>query len=100
MSTLTTNYKFIKPQLSDPANIEATNPNWDSIDEILKNQGDSTSNAVKVISELRLELTQAQSNLNKKIADEVAKLQPKITYGSETPSGGNSGDVYIQLIEE
>lgn len=35
MSTTTTNYGFIKPTLTDPANIEATNPNWDIIDEKL-----------------------------------------------------------------
>ena len=32
MSTTTTNYKLVKPALSDVANIEAMNPNWDTID--------------------------------------------------------------------
>lgn len=32
MSTITTNYKLVKPALSDVANIEAMNPNWDTID--------------------------------------------------------------------
>lgn len=35
MSTLTSNYKFIKPELSDPANITVMNENWDKIDELL-----------------------------------------------------------------
>jgi hypothetical protein len=75
MSTLTTNYGLIKPQLSDPANIEATNANWDKIDNELK-------------------------SINDNLPEEVAKLQTKITCGTGTPSGGVNGDVYIQLIEE
>lgn len=35
MSTTTTKYKLIKPELSDPANITAFNENWDIIDEQL-----------------------------------------------------------------
>lgn len=37
MSTTTTNYKLHKPELSDPADITAMNPNWDKIDEELHN---------------------------------------------------------------
>lgn len=43
MSTTTTNYGFIKPQLSDPADITATNSNWDKLDENLKNIDDKAS---------------------------------------------------------
>lgn len=32
MSTTTTNYKLVKPALSDPADITVMNPNWDTID--------------------------------------------------------------------
>ena len=74
MSTLTTNYKFIKPQRSDAADIEATNPNWDVVDAQLK-------------------------ALNDDLDDANDTLQTKITYGTSTPSGGNHGDVYIQLVE-
>lgn len=35
MSKTTTNYKFIKPELTDAANITATNENWDKLDEEL-----------------------------------------------------------------
>lgn len=35
MSTVTSNYKFIKPDLTDAADITATNDNWDKIDEKL-----------------------------------------------------------------
>lgn len=38
MSTTTEKYKLIKPELSDPANITALNPNWDTIDQALTNQ--------------------------------------------------------------
>lgn len=61
MSTLTTNYGFIKPALTDPANITSFNVNWDVIDEKLKivadlaessdiNSFDNSAFAAKVIS--------------------------------------------------
>ena len=42
MSKLTSNYNFIKPELTDPANITVMNENWDKIDEELKKQADAT----------------------------------------------------------
>lgn len=39
MSTLTTNYGLVKPELTDVADITAMNVNWDTIDEQLKNAG-------------------------------------------------------------
>lgn len=35
MSTKTTNFEFIKPEKTDPADITATNENWDKLDEAL-----------------------------------------------------------------
>ena len=74
MSTQTTNYKFIKAELSDPANITMFNGNWDTLEELLTEMGAHLTR----LSDLK---------------------QNKITYGTSTPSGGKSGDVYIQLIE-
>lgn len=37
MSKTTTNFGFIKPELTDAADITATNKNWDTLDEKLKN---------------------------------------------------------------
>jgi hypothetical protein len=37
MSKTTPNFDFIKPELSDPADITLTNPNWDKVDEELLN---------------------------------------------------------------
>ena len=42
MSTITSNYNLIKPELTDAADITATNQNWDAIDEELKNINDNT----------------------------------------------------------
>lgn len=36
MSTKTKNYEFVKPELTDTADITATNTNWDKVDETLK----------------------------------------------------------------
>lgn len=37
MSTTTTNFNLIKPELTDLADITAFNNNWDEIDKQLKN---------------------------------------------------------------
>ena len=82
MSTQTATYGFIKPELTDPADITALNGNWDKIEE--------TFNSVK----------QDTTELSNNLQSEVNKLQTKITYGTTEPSGGNPGDVYIQLLDE
>lgn len=41
MSTQTTNYGLIKPQLTDTPDITAMNVNWDTIDAKLKNLSDN-----------------------------------------------------------
>lgn len=42
MSTTTTNYQFIKPALTDPADITAFNENWDKLDFELANRASSS----------------------------------------------------------
>lgn len=41
MSTTTTNYGLVKPELTDAADITAMNANWDKIDSELKNSSES-----------------------------------------------------------
>ena len=41
MSTTTTNYGLVKPELTDAADITAMNTNWDKIDSELKNASES-----------------------------------------------------------
>ena len=41
MSTKTTNYEFIKPEKTDPANITTTNENWDKLDAELAKKYDA-----------------------------------------------------------
>ena len=40
MSTTTTNYGLVKPQLTDPADITALNGNWDTLDQVIKQNKD------------------------------------------------------------
>ena len=47
MSTLTSNYNLVKPELSDPADITAMNGNWDTIDEKLKSAETSAATAIQ-----------------------------------------------------
>ena len=76
MSTTTNNYKLIKPALTDPADITAFNSNWDTVDSELKSNANQINN----------------------IDTNLSNVQSKITYGTSAPSGGKSGDVYIQLL--
>ena len=48
MSTKTTNYEFIKPELTDSADITATNGNWDKLDKKLKEHSEHTHTAEDV----------------------------------------------------
>lgn len=40
MSTTTTNYGLVKPELTDVADITAMNPNWDTLDRVIKENKD------------------------------------------------------------
>lgn len=46
MSTTTTNYGLVKPELADVADITAMNPNWDIIDEKLNTLETATSTEI------------------------------------------------------
>lgn len=81
MSKQTTNYKFIKPELTDPANITALDSNWDTLDETLFN------------------IVESVENLDTNVNNKLKSVQTKITCGTSAPSGGKSGDVYIQLLD-
>jgi hypothetical protein len=100
MSTLTTNYKLVKPSLTDSADITAMNGNWDEIDNQLKSLNDGNANNNTNFLNLDKKVNSQKMKLEQKVDTEVSKLQTKITYGTSAPSGGNPGDVYIQIIEE
>lgn len=100
MATTTTKYGFIKPQLTDAADITATNGNWDKVETELTNVNTLTNTNTTRIESVNSNLLGITYGLNNKIDDEVAKLQPTITFGFDRPSGGYHGDVYIQLIDE
>ena len=82
MSTQTDKYGFVKPEITDPADITALNGNWDMVENELKN----------IDSKITSHTTTTNTALG--------KLQPKITYGTAEPSGGSPGDVYIQLLND
>lgn len=100
MATTTSKYGFIKPQLTDAADITATNGNWDKIDTELNNLKTTDTQLSQRIESVNSSALSQGNTLNNKIDAEVAKLQPKITFGFDEPSGGYHGDVYIQLLEE
>ena len=91
MSTKTTNYNFVKPELKDVADITAQNPNWDTLDTTLKGLSDNYTAVSQNLSNTDQNLATVQQAL--------PNLQSKVKYGTSAPSGGQSGDVYIQIIE-
>lgn len=52
MSKTTPNYSFIKPELSDPADITTMNANWDKIDAELKNLNDKIGEINAILDEI------------------------------------------------
>lgn len=100
MATTTTKYGFIKPQITDAADITATNGNWDKIETELTSLNTLADHNGTNIESVNSNLLGITNNLNTKIDNEVEKLQPKISFGFDRPSGGYHGDVYIQLLEE
>ena len=123
MSTQTEKYKLVSPELTDPADITSTNINWGIIETELKNLKLYYDNLLNAIDEIRSDITskhnatQNQINeltsqintvdttshtrdsaLDTKLTTATSKLQSKVTYGTNTPSGGSNGDVYIQLV--
>ena len=104
MSTVTSNYAFVKPALTDAADITATNGNWDKIDQNLKSlenkNTETNTNVTNLDKKVDNQKTELTNTFNSKVSQEVAKLQTKVTSGTSTPSGGNPGDVYIQIIED
>ena len=83
MSTKTTTYGLIKPELTDTADITQTNENWDVVDQQLLNANTHATN----------------KNNPHGITPAQIGAQPTITYGTAEPTGGKHGDIYIQIVE-
>lgn len=84
MSTKTTGYGLIKPELTDAADITAYNDNWDIIDEQFLTAAEAIASH-----------TSHTNNPHGVTAEQIG-AQPRISYGTTEPTGGTSGDIYIQ----
>lgn len=60
----------------------------DQIDEQMQTVNNNINTANNNISTLQTNLNTANTNINAK--------QPKVKFGTNAPTGGNNGDVYIQ----
>ena len=90
MSIATEKYNLVKPQLTDAIDISVINANWDKIDQALSEQSNTDN---EILSGMTNQYNQIQN-----IQTQLPGYQRKITYGTAAPSGGTSGDIYIQLI--
>ena len=81
MSTTTTNYNLIKPELTDAADITAMNENWDKLDAELKRQADSTpdvSGQIEAHNKSDKSHQDIRSAVNKSLADAKSYTDEKI----------------------
>lgn len=92
MSTKTTNFELVKPDLTDAADITATNPNWDLIDEKLASledfaNGNYADKSVTIHTTLFAENWEDNAykweNENILSKDQVIELIPRATITSD-----------------
>ena len=87
MSTKTTNFELIKPELTDPADITAFNGNWDKIDEQLGKVSEGASKSVVVNAILNAANWNSGiytwSNSNIKSATQIIELLPSQSITSD-----------------
>lgn len=86
MSTTTTNYGFIKPELTDAADITAMNQNWDTIDlqlGKLSSSCKSTSVASTILATNWNSNSYTWSNSNIISATQIIELLPSQSITSE-----------------
>lgn len=73
MSTKTTNYQFIKPALTDPADITTMNENWDKLDQKLRDLSELSDIAIS-------ETEPTDSDLWIDLNDETENVVPPHTH--------------------
>ena len=80
MSTKTTNFEFVKPELTDSADITMMNGNWDKIDEKLKEMESKSGKSTVVTATLSASKwgnnIYTWSNANIKSATQIIELLP------------------------
>lgn len=82
MSTQTKTYGFVKPEITDPSDITSLNVNWDKVEAELEN------------------ISTVVEHNDEEVRGVLDTMQSKITYGTGAPTGGNPGDIYIQLLDK
>lgn len=87
MSTTTSNFGFIKPELSDAADITAFNSNWDTLDTKLKESENKSSKSMVVDATILASdwggSTYTWTNSNIKSANQIIEMLPASTITKE-----------------
>lgn len=83
MSTNTTNYKFTKPDLTDPADIRVMNDNWDKVDAELKK---------------KIELDETGKIPSEKLPDKITSTSKYWLVSVETTGWTLSNNMYVKTI--
>ena len=89
MSTKTTNYELVKPELTDVADITAMNPNWDKLDENIKMINDTNGYLETKIGEKYVKPSSGipKTDLTSEVQESLAKANSAI----QVEEMGNSG---------
>ena len=109
MSTTTTNYGLIKPELTDPANITVMNENWDKIDSELKRQLDIMPNVSGQIdthnangtahNDIRTSVTQSLSEAKSYTDAKIASIPaPDVSGQSDTHNNSSTAHSDIRAL--
>ena len=87
MSTTTSNFGFIKPELSDAADITLFNSNWDTLDTKLKESENKSSKSMVVDATILASgwggSTYTWTNSNIKSANQIIEMLPASTITKE-----------------
>lgn len=99
MATTTTNYKLIKPVLTDAPDITQTNPNWDLIDQMIAARIEKALIANNLLSDnVNTVLAAPQGKILKAMIDEQNKNLEKIVYGTIVIVGNGTNKIDILNI--
>ena len=90
MSTLTTNYKLIKPDVTDTVDINNFNSNFDTIDNNLFNKVDKVEGKVLSSNDYTNEEKQAVGTIVNKVDNVVGKVLSTNDYTNEEKQKLNS----------
>lgn len=99
MSTLTKNYNFVKPELTDVADITATNENWDKVDENLLDLNEKVDEQVDELKQADAQMEEQHQQLELSAAKQSTTInRNQLAYAIDTPNDYGPGFVEVTKL--